>query len=179
MEQPELFEITETADTAAGAGCSAAPCSACLCDSIEWKDIPGFAGYKASKCGKIKHTGYYVYTGMYGQRRYVAPRVLKQTPTNGYRMVTLRSAGKTRENGTYKSTCKLVHRLVCETWHGAPPSIGHTHVNHIDGDRSHNCAYNLEWATPSENVQHAWDLGLRQKPKGQEREASPDPKCLK
>jgi hypothetical protein len=34
-------------------------------------------------------------------------------------------------------------------------------INHIDGDGSNNSVSNLEWVTYSENIQHAYDLGLR------------------
>lgn len=33
-------------------------------------------------------------------------------------------------------------------------------VNHIDGNKLNNSLSNLEWATDSENKQHAWDSGL-------------------
>lgn len=33
-------------------------------------------------------------------------------------------------------------------------------VNHIDGNKLNNSLNNLEWATDSENRQHAWDNGL-------------------
>ena len=47
----------------------------------------------------------------------------------------------------------LVHRLVCEAFHGPAPTPQH-HAAHGDGDRQNNLARNLRWATALENVGH-------------------------
>ena len=52
-----------------------------------------------------------------------------------------------------------VHRMVAETFIKNPENKAI--VNHIDGD-THNFHFtNLEWATSSENTQHAISTGLR------------------
>ena len=57
-----------------------------------------------------------------------------------------------------------VSRLVAQAW--IPNPEHKPQVNHIDGDTINNDASNLEWATPSENVRHAYTTGLRQIRKG-------------
>ena len=49
-----------------------------------------------------------------------------------------------------------VHRLVAHAFHGPPLRGAAREVNHIDGNRSNNALDNLEWATPSQNVRHAY-----------------------
>mmetsp|Transcript_56520 Transcript_56520/g.183699 ORF Transcript_56520/g.183699 Transcript_56520/m.183699 type:complete len:416 (-) Transcript_56520:67-1314(-) len=51
---------------------------------------------------------------------------------------------------------KLVHRLVARAFLGPPPSLQHCQVNHKDGCKSNNHIDNLEYATPSQNVLHAY-----------------------
>jgi hypothetical protein len=65
---------------------------------------------------------------------------------SGYKMVVLKVDGKP------KWLC--VHRLVCDAFHGAPPSPKHT-VDHINHDRADNRPSNLEWVTQKENVRRA------------------------
>ena len=50
-----------------------------------------------------------------------------------------------------------VHRLVAATFLGQPQSEV-MYVNHIDGNPGNNCLSNLEYASPSENRQHAHSL---------------------
>ena len=58
----------------------------------------------------------------------------------GGRTVNLGRAGGT----------KLVSRLVCEAFNGPAPE-DKPHAAHADGDPLNNGAYNLYWATPTEN----------------------------
>lgn len=52
----------------------------------------------------------------------------------------------------------LVHRLMAEAF--LPNDESKKYVNHIDGNKANNLLFNLEWCTHSENMQHAWKLGL-------------------
>jgi hypothetical protein len=60
-------------------------------------------------------------------------------------------------NGSRKTTA--VHRMVAEIFLDNPENK--LQVNHIDGDRSNNSIENLEWNTPGENQDHAYQTGLK------------------
>ena len=51
-----------------------------------------------------------------------------------------------------------IHKAVAETF--IPNPDNKPEVNHKDGNKNKNDASNLEWATSSENVQHAYQNGL-------------------
>lgn len=119
-----------------------------------WRPAPGFEGaYEVSDWGRIK-TVRRVVMRRNGRRHTIPERVLRQGYTvTGYPMVGLTVAKRLRS--------KSVHRLVALAFLGPPTGGGD--VNHIDGDKTNNHASNLEWVTKSENMKHAFRLGLRNK----------------
>jgi len=109
-------------------------------DFVELKEFPGYyiahspARLRRNKKGKI----YDCY----------------QTPNSkqdNYWTVTVKT-----KSGKYVK--RNMHRLLMQTF--VPNPQNKAHVNHIDGDKSNNELYNLEWATPRENSQHAVRMGL-------------------
>jgi len=60
----------------------------------------------------------------------------------GYQSLVLCEAGA--------SFTRYIHRLVCEAFHGPPPTPRHQ-AAHKDDDKLNNAACNLYWATPLEN----------------------------
>lgn len=107
-----------------------------------WTNIKDVPGYEVSSEGRIRNSK----TG----------RIMK-TPVNskGYKVIALRN-NSMRNHYSQKS----VHRLVADNFYDGD----HTDldVNHIDGNKLNNHISNLEFCTRSENVSHAFRLGLKQ-----------------
>ncbi len=61
-----------------------------------------------------------------------------------------------------KINCKVtyVHKLVAVTFLSNPHNL--PQVNHIDGNKMNNCIDNLEWISQSDNIRHAYRIGLNQ-----------------
>ena len=107
-----------------------------------WKDIPNYEGYyQVSNLGRVKSTPH---------SKYKKSKILKNIPRNGYLSVILCDE-KSKKN-------VFVHRLVAQCF--VPNPENKPIVNHIDGNKSNPCAYNLEWCTYKENTQHAIMNGL-------------------
>lgn len=56
-----------------------------------------------------------------------------------------------------------IHRLVAKMYCKNDSPETKLYVNHIDGNKLNNNFTNLEWVTPSENMRHAHETGLRKR----------------
>lgn len=109
------------------------------------EDLPGvvldpYTKYRILSCGSVYSTH---------EAKLLKPALTK----DGYKVVSLR-VGDTSE-----SKSELVHRLVAKTYLERVVDKGH--VNHKDGDKGNNNVDNLEWCSPHENMQHAYDNKLK------------------
>lgn len=100
----------------------------------EWRTLGWAPNYEFSSLGRVRRTK--AAPGTY------AGKIMSQSMANGYKQLNLSLPGKV--------ATKKVHRLVCEAFHGPPPTIFHQ-TAHKDGDRTNNCSTNLRWALPVEN----------------------------
>ena len=62
--------------------------------------------------------------------------------------------------------CFKVHRLMLTTFNPVQ-NIENLQVNHKDGIKNNNALENLEWCSRSENLKHAFNMGLEEKPIGE------------
>jgi hypothetical protein len=106
------------------------------------KDVPSWEGkYQADSCGKI-------YSVRTGKEMYTIKDKC------GYLLVQFfDSANKQRK--TY-----AVHRIIAKTFLGNKTCETDT-INHIDGDKENNDVSNLEYVDRSEQMYHAYRLGLK------------------
>ena len=102
----------------------------------EWRPVVSYEGwYEVSNLGRVRRTR--TNNGTH------AGRVLKPSLSAGYPLVVLSRGGHVKQ--------MRVHALVAEAF--VPLRI---EVNHLDLDRTHCCAQNLEWVTKSENRKHGY-----------------------
>lgn len=76
--------------------------------------------------------------------------IMKERLHGKYVIVTISIKGKTKS--------LRVHRLLAELFISNP--LNKPYVNHIDGNKQNNNINNLEWVTNSENILHAYRIGL-------------------
>ena len=97
----------------------------------EWKQIKDYPEYLVSNTGFVKRETFFLKPNARGQ--------------GGYFSVSLSKDGIV--------TAFYIHRLVAEAF--IPNPENKYSVNHIDGNRYNNRIENLEWATGSEQNNHA------------------------
>lgn len=99
---------------------------------IDWKSIPGFDGYQASRCGLVRSL------------RSRSPVILKtEIDKDGYLRFQPMVDGK--------QSHLSIHRAVALAFHGLPPD-GENVACHNDGNPSNNCANNIRWASQKSNI---------------------------
>lgn len=113
----------------------------------EWKSVKGFEGlYEISSLGRLKglkRRGNHrekILTLPITRTGYNRPKLYNKELAKGYKFL-------------------YVHRIVAETFIANPDRK--REVNHINGIKIDNKVENLEWTTPSENVRHAFKVGLK------------------
>ena len=109
-----------------------------------WKKIKDFSDYEVSNMGNVK-------SFKFGEEKILRPG----EDENGYLKVVLYK--------NKKPHTKRVHRLVLETF-DPRKDMGKYECNHEDGNKKNNkYPENLEWCTRSENMKHAFKIGLIKK----------------
>lgn len=111
----------------------------------EWLPVVDYEEwYSVSNLGRVKRTK--------AGRATFAGKIIKQRVSRkGYMVLHLTRNSVSREF--------RVHCLVAAAFIG--PRSDKMQINHIDGQKDNNHANNLEYVTQSENMRHAFDLGLR------------------
>lgn len=107
-----------------------------------WRAIPSLPGYDASTKGRIRK----VRDNTYGSGDLVV-QAFKNN--KGYERIGVRRHGRSQK--------LLVHRLICEAFHGPSPKQG-LHAAHLDGNPENNAAWNLCWMTASKNIKDGWRM---------------------
>lgn len=112
-----------------------------------WEDF-----YCVSNRGYVISKERFCVCGKYNQLKRVPERILNLKPNdNGYVYVALIKRPRKQ--------IWTMGRLVAT--HFIPNPENKPEVNHIDGNKSNNAAWNLEWVTAKENTAHAIRTGLK------------------
>ena len=115
-----------------------------------WQDVVGYEGlYLVSDYGRVRSVDRTV-DGSRWQMR-IKGRIMRPGLMRGYHQVGL-------HQNAMKNTF-LIHRLVAAAFFGPCPDG--KEVNHIDGNKLNNDLVNLEYVTHSENILHAYQMGLK------------------
>lgn len=121
----------------------------------KWKAIPNYEGlYKASTLGRIKSLERIIHK----QKCNV---LFKETIIKQFHRFNNKSSNYYCANlydNNHKCKTTSVHRILAICFISNP--FNKPQINHIDGIKTNNKLYNLEWCTASENTQHGYDTGL-------------------
>lgn len=110
-----------------------------------WRPVIGYEGwYEVSNLGRVKRV-------RQGRATFVGKVIKQRINRKGYMVLQLTKNSISREF--------TVHRLVAAAFIGQRDDK--TQINHIDGCKDNNHVNNLEYVTQSENMRHAFDLGLK------------------
>ena len=110
----------------------------------KWRDVVGYEGwYEVSNTGRFMRV-------KKGKSTFIGKVLKHGISADGYKQIAFCVDGI--------SSTHIVSGLVAAAFIGPRP-YGFQ-VNHKDGSKENNFVENLEYVTPSQNVQHAYDTGL-------------------
>lgn len=114
-----------------------------------WKDIIGYERlYRVSNLGRVKSS-----PRKYGKERILESFLCK----DGYLTVCLSKSNKRKT--------KRIHHLVWENFSDKSRDGRRLQIDHIDGNKTHNCFNNLQLLTARENTTKAREMGSKRKSK--------------
>lgn len=119
----------------------------------EWRPVVGFEQhYEVSNYGDVRSLDRIISRPTQGDFIKKGQLLTQYVTPKGYCRIQLRAGDK----------CKnvMIHYLVAKAF--VPNPNNKPTINHIDGCKTNNYALNLEWATNSEQLIHAYDNGLRE-----------------
>lgn len=123
--------------------------------NFDMRPVPGFEGiYSVTGDGRV-----WAHEKQRKGRGLHPGRWLRPGHTSrGYLSVVLFHRGKNKS--------MTVHRIVAMTWIPNSDPTAQTEINHVDGNKANNAAVNLEWCSRSENLLHAYRVGLKKPRQG-------------
>ena len=113
-----------------------------------WKQCTVSAFYEISNYGRIKQIGSIT------KSKHPIPRITPQRlDSKGYCSCSLITTDSKHSNGF--KTHRLVGFCFIENLNNLE------HINHINGQKTFNVVYNLEWMSNLDNMRHSYRIGLR------------------